>query len=95
MTVPSSDEKRNDEKVMVSRDDLEVIEAVLERRAKHTDCEDCWYSCATLTCDDARWSEECDCGADVAATALASVRSVLSPAAKQRDEKQQEEGGSR
>ena len=30
----------------------------------HFDCEDCWYSCATLTCDDRRYGPVCDCGAD-------------------------------
>jgi hypothetical protein len=30
----------------------------------HYDCEDCWYSCATLCCDEHRRSDKCDCGAD-------------------------------
>lgn len=30
----------------------------------HYNCEDCWYSCSTLTCDAKRYSEKCDCGAD-------------------------------
>lgn len=29
----------------------------------HEECEDCWYSCATLTCNEGRKSDECDCGA--------------------------------
>ena len=36
----------------------------LRAPADHYDCEDCWYSCATLTCDDHRRSDVCDCGAD-------------------------------
>ena len=30
----------------------------------HYECSDCWFSCATLTCDDDRASDKCDCGAD-------------------------------
>lgn len=35
------------------------------RRAKqgHYECEDCWYSCATITCNEDRHSDKCDCGA--------------------------------
>lgn len=36
----------------------------LREKVPHYECEDCWYSCATLTCDDRRASETCDCGAD-------------------------------
>jgi len=31
---------------------------------EHRECEDCWYSCALLTCDDDRKGSECDCGAN-------------------------------
>ena len=44
---------------------VEVAVEWLERRRRaHYDCEDCWYSCATLTCDEQRRSDKCDCGAD-------------------------------
>jgi hypothetical protein len=42
-------------------------------RRPHLDCEDCWYSCAILTCDDNRKSDVCDCGADATNAALASL----------------------
>ena len=43
-----------------------VLEALswLQRESSHYDCEDCWYSCALLTCDEYRRSDKCDCGAD-------------------------------
>jgi hypothetical protein len=41
----------------------EVI-AWLQRETPHYDCEDCWYSCATICCDEHRKSDKCDCGAD-------------------------------
>jgi len=34
------------------------------KRTGHDECEDCWYSCATITCDDERKSDVCDCGTD-------------------------------
>ena len=34
------------------------------KRTGHDECEDCWYSCATITCDDKRKSDKCDCGTD-------------------------------
>jgi len=52
---------------------------VLKRAAQHYDCEDCWYSCATLTCDDARRSDECDCGASETQAVLDSM--ISNPAA--------------
>jgi hypothetical protein len=36
----------------------------LRTKVSHNECEDCWYSCATLTCDEHRRSDKCDCGAD-------------------------------
>ena len=36
----------------------------LRRPMGHEDCDDCWYSCATLTCDETRKSDVCDCGRD-------------------------------
>lgn len=60
----------------------------LERRLlieeSHNDCEDCWYSCALLTCNEHRHGDKCDCGADEqnalrkeAAAALASQRAEI------------------
>lgn len=44
----------------------EIAELVKALRVKesHYDCEDCWFSCATLCCDERRRSDKCDCGAD-------------------------------
>ncbi len=36
----------------------------LRKSIPHYNCEDCFYSCATLCCDDKRRSDKCDCGAD-------------------------------
>lgn len=36
----------------------------LRTKMPHYECEDCWYSCATITCDEQRSSTICDCGAD-------------------------------
>ena len=36
----------------------------LRRKIGHEEADDCWYSCAILTCDDKRKSDKCDCGAD-------------------------------
>ena len=47
----------------LERDRHELIEE-LKRHSYHHESEDCWYSCATLTCDDRRKSDKCDCGAD-------------------------------
>lgn len=41
----------------------EVLEW-LRQETTHYDCEDCWYSCATICCDENRKSDKCDCGAD-------------------------------
>jgi hypothetical protein len=49
----------------------------LKRETPHFDCEDCWYSCATLCCDDRRKSEECDCGADDENKAKADILRAL------------------
>ena len=43
--------------------DDELISRLREQHS-HDDVEDCWYSCATLCCDDMRKSDVCDCGAD-------------------------------
>jgi hypothetical protein len=56
---------------------LETAVPVLKRASSHYDCGDCWYSCATLTCDEGRASEECDCGAAEAGRALALVEQAL------------------
>ena len=47
----------------LERDRHELMEE-LKRHAYHHESEDCWYSCAILTCDDSRKSDKCDCGAD-------------------------------
>ena len=36
----------------------------LARKTPHYECEDCWYSCATICCDEHRKSDKCDCGSD-------------------------------
>lgn len=41
----------------------ELLALVKKSRRSHYECEDCWYSCATLTCDEHR-KGPCDCGAD-------------------------------
>lgn len=45
---------------------LNSVDAIawLRTKVSHYECEDCWYSCATLTCDEHRKSDQCDCGAD-------------------------------
>lgn len=53
-------ERRRDE-LKAERDRLLAL--LQESRKNHYECEDCWYSCATLTCDEHRRGE-CDCGAD-------------------------------
>lgn len=52
------------DKAKLSEADLEELEVWCSAEASHYDCEDCWYSCATITCDEHRKSETCDCGAD-------------------------------
>ena len=47
----------------LERDRHELIEE-LKHHVYHHECDDCWYSCATITCDEQRKSNECDCGAD-------------------------------
>lgn len=44
--------------------DKEQIVAWLCKPVSHYECDDCWYSCATITCDENRRSSVCDCGAD-------------------------------
>jgi hypothetical protein len=36
----------------------------LRKEVHHYECEDCWYSCATMTCDEQRRGDDCDCGAE-------------------------------
>jgi hypothetical protein len=59
--------------IVVSREAHRFAVEVLEGASQHTDCDDCWYSCSTLTCDESRASTICDCGADKAAAALAAL----------------------
>lgn len=49
----------------------------LRRETPHYECEDCWYSCSILTCDEHRKSDECDCGADQVNAAKADIRKAL------------------
>lgn len=51
----------------------------LNTPVSHYECEDCWYSCATLTCDDRRGSETCDCGADRENTMRKRLLELLTP----------------
>ena len=41
-----------------------LADELLAAKRQHYECEDCWYSCATICCDDQRHSDKCDCGAD-------------------------------
>lgn len=50
-----------------------VAVALLERQTACVEHADCWYSCATLTCNDGRRSEKCDCGAQQVRDALAAI----------------------
>ncbi len=52
----------------------EEMGKALERFTSHRDCDDCWYSCATICCNERRKSDECDCGAQIAMDALAAYR---------------------
>lgn len=47
------------------------------RPTSHYECEDCWYSCSTICCDDWRKSDECDCGADQENAAKLAVLNLL------------------
>jgi len=51
--------------------------AYLRTPSPHDECEDCWYSCATLTCDERRRSTECDCGADARTAKHAAIADLL------------------
>ena len=42
----------------------ELVDLLLASKRDHLECEDCWYSCSTLCCDDERSGNPCDCGAD-------------------------------
>jgi hypothetical protein len=58
---------RGNETVMVApldRDEVLKALAWLKREKSHYECEDCWYSCATICCDEHRTSDKCDCGAN-------------------------------
>jgi hypothetical protein len=65
----------------MTQDSAEVV------RRSHLDLEeDCWFSCATLTCDDGRRSDVCDCGADAANASLDSLLDRLAKAEQQIEE---------
>lgn len=76
-TKPPSVQSETGRTLSPDRAALEAALPVLEKAAEHYDCEDCWYSCATLTCDDGRKSDVCDCRAAAAIPALALVRAAL------------------
>lgn len=57
--------------------------AWLNTEVSHYECEDCWYSCATITCDEHRRSNECDCGADKENQMRREIAKMLSDAAKE------------
>ena len=50
-----------------------VAVALLQRLTGHYECDDCWYSCSTICCDENRKSDECDCGAQRVADVLATI----------------------
>lgn len=50
-----------------------VAVALLQRLTGHYECNDCWYSCSTICCDENRKSDECDCGAQRVADVLATI----------------------
>lgn len=52
-------------------------DAVAAIPTEHRDVPDCWYSCATLTCDDERRSEICDCGASENQALVARLKEAL------------------
>lgn len=54
------------------RAEHEEVRKALGQFTSHHDCEDCWYSCATICCDDRRKSDVCDCGAQIAINVLAA-----------------------
>lgn len=49
----------------------------LDRETAHYECEDGWYSCATICLDERRRSETCDCGADQENAIKAKLRKLL------------------
>lgn len=49
----------------------------LDHETPHYECEDCWYSCALLTCDDHRKGSKCDCGADEQNEMRAKLKELL------------------
>ncbi len=52
---------------------LRVAVAELQKHTHHAECEDCWYSCSTICCNERRKSAECDCGAHQVADVLAAI----------------------
>ena len=56
---------------------LSDLAARLEVKQSHYECEDCWYSCATLTCNEGRSSDVCDCGADQTNAMNAEISAAL------------------
>ena len=59
--------------------------AWLRKEVPHYECEDCWYSCATLCCDEHRRSDKCDCGADEENAKRAEIAAMLSSEAEERN----------
>lgn len=67
----------HDEQVLVMRiTHLEVAlrEALEIATRTHYECEDCFYSCSTICCDDNRRDKECDCGADDKNRRISEIR---------------------
>ena len=64
------------------QDLLRLAEEIENAEQLHYECEDCWYSCATLTCDDRRRSEVCDCGVDKLNVLLVRAAAALRLAAQ-------------
>ena len=54
-----------------------LVERLRAMKSGHVDCDDCWYSCAILTCDDKRKSDKCDCGADATNAVLEEAATAL------------------
>ncbi len=55
---------------------LRVTVEALKKRSSHYECEDCWYSCATITCNEDRRSDECDCAARCVLEALSLIGDI-------------------
>ena len=59
--------------------------AWLRRKVPHYECDDCWYSCAILTCDEHRRDDKCDCGADEVNAKRSAIAALLVVSANGRE----------